>query len=163
MAGVSEHEPQENDPHSPFNGTGNTRYATNRVKALNAQAHGAVAVIVMAEPNRKHPSNLERVNRIGGSLSRTIPLPSQAIVNDELQIPVSTVSDAITAELVATAGTTPQALQSAIERDLSDHSIPLPCSEGTLHVGNKSRNSGVTYNVSGLLAGNDPSLAAATT
>ena len=39
---------------------------------------GAVAVIVMAEPNRKHPSNLERVNRIGGSLSRTIPLPSQS-------------------------------------------------------------------------------------
>ncbi len=62
---VIEHEPQENDPHSPFNGTGNTRYATNRVKALIARAHGAVAV-VMAEPNRKHPSNLERVNRIGG-------------------------------------------------------------------------------------------------
>jgi hypothetical protein len=76
IVAVFEHEPQENDPHSPFNGTGNTRYATNRVKALNAQAHGAVAVLVMAEPNRRHPSNLERVNRIGGSLSRAIPLPS---------------------------------------------------------------------------------------
>src|SRR5258708_3947172 len=158
IVAVFEHEPQENDPHSPFNGTGNTRYATNRVKALNAQAHGAVAVIVMAEPNRKHPSNLERVNRIGGSLSRTIPLPSQAIVNDELQIPVSTVSDAITAELLATAGSTPQALQSAIDHDLSNHSIALPGSELTLHFENKFRGFGVTYNVAGLLPGADPAL-----
>ena len=159
---VFEHEPQENDSHSPFNGTGNTRYATNRVKALNAQAHGAVALIVMAEPNRKHPSNLERVNRIGGSLSRTIPLASQTIVNDELQIPVLTVSDAITAELLVTAGNTPQALQSAIDHDLSNHSTALPGSEVTLHLENKSRSSGVTHNVAGLLPGADPTLAAET-
>jgi hypothetical protein len=162
IVAVFEHEPQENDPHSPFNGTGNTRYATNRVKALNAQAHGAVAVIVMAEPNRKHPSNLERVNRIGGSLSRMIPLPSQAIVNDELQIPVSTVSDAITAELLAATGTTPQALQSAIDDDLSNHSMALADSELTLHFENKFRTSGVTYNVAGLLPGADPILGAET-
>ena len=31
-----DHEPQENDPKSIFNGTGNTRYATTRVKVLNA-------------------------------------------------------------------------------------------------------------------------------
>ena len=162
IVAVFEHEPQENDSHSPFNGTGNTRYATNRVKALNAQAHGAVALIVMAEPNRKHPSNLERVNRIGGSLSRTIPLPSQTIVNDELQIPVLTVSDAITAELLATAGNTPQALQSAIDHNLSNHSTALPGSEVTLHLENKFRSSGVTYNVAGLLPGADPTLAAET-
>ena len=38
---VFDHEPQETDPRSIFNGRGNTRYATIRVKALNAQAHGA--------------------------------------------------------------------------------------------------------------------------
>jgi hypothetical protein len=162
IVAVFEHEPQENDPHSPFNGTGNTRYATNRVKALIAQAHGAVALIVMAEPNRKHPSNLDRVNRIGGSLSRTTPLPSQVIVNDELHIPVSTVSDAVAAQLLSTAGATPQALQAAIDRDLSNHSIALPDSVVTLHFENKSRISGVTYNVAGLLPGNDPKLATET-
>lgn len=162
IVAVFEHEPQENDPHSPFNGTGNTRYATNRVKALNAQAHGAVAIIVMAEPNRKHPSNLERVSRIGGSLSRVIPLPSQTIVNDELQIPVSTVSDAVAAQLLATAGATPQALQTAIDHDLSNHSVALPDSVLTLHYENKSRSSGVTHNVVGLLPGADPALAAET-
>jgi Peptidase family M28/PA domain len=162
IVAVFEHEPQENDAHSPFNGTGNTRYATNRVKALNAQAHGAIAVVVMAEPNRKHPSNLDRVNRIGGSITRTISLPSQAIVNDELRIPVVTVSDAIAAELLAGAGATPQALQAAIDLDLSNHSVALPDSEMTLHFENRSRISGVTYNVAGLLPGADPALAAET-
>jgi len=64
---VFDHEPQENDPASIFNGTGNTRYATSRVKLLNAQAHGAIAVLQVAEPNRKHPSNQERQARIGGA------------------------------------------------------------------------------------------------
>src|SRR5258708_36981217 len=99
------------------------------------------------------------MSRIGGSLSRMIPMPLQAIVNDEVKIPVSTVSDTITAELLATAGTTPQALQSAIDHDLTHHSIALPDSEVTLHIENKSRNSGVTYNVAGLLRGADPALA----
>jgi hypothetical protein len=159
---ILEHEPQETDPHSIFNGTGNTRYATNRVKALNAQAHGAVAVLVMAEPNRKHPSNLERVNRIGGSITRSIPIASQVIVNDDLRIPVFTVSDAMSAELLASAGSTPQALQSAIDADLSNHSLTLTDSVVTLHVENKSRVSGVTYNVAGLLPGSDATLAAET-
>lgn len=159
---VLEHEPQENDRHSPFNGTGNTRYATNRVKALNAQAHGALAVLVMAEPNRKHPSNLERVNRIGGSITRSTPLPSQVIVNDDVQIPVTTVSDAVAAELLASAGVTPPALQSAIDQDLSNHSVALPDSVVTLHFENKSRVSGVTYNAAGLLPGSDSALAAET-
>jgi len=38
---IFDHEPQENDPKSIFNGTGNTRYATTRVKVPNAQARGA--------------------------------------------------------------------------------------------------------------------------
>jgi hypothetical protein len=116
----------------------------------------------MAEPNRKHPSNLERVNRIGGSITRPIPLPSQVIVNDDLRIPVFTVSDTIASELLASSGATPQALQSAIDRDLSNHSMALPDSMVTLHVENKSRVSGITYNVAGLLPGSDPTLAAET-
>ena len=157
-----EHEPQENDPHSRFNGTGNTRYATNRVKALNAQEHGALAVLVIAEPNRKHPSNLERVNRIGGSVTRANPLPAQVIVDDELHIPTITMSDAAAAELLHDAGTSPKDLQSAIDKDLSNHSMPLPDSVATLHVENKSRSSGATHNVAGLLPGSDPTLAAET-
>src|SRR6185295_17246212 len=43
---VFDHEPQENDAGSAFNGLGNTRHANARLKILNAQKHGAVAVLV---------------------------------------------------------------------------------------------------------------------
>lgn len=159
---VMEHEPQENDARSRFGGTGNTRHATNRVKALNAQAHGALAVLVMAEPNRKHPSNLERVNRIGGSAKRVPPLPGQALTDDELRIPVITVSDAVAAKLLGKAGTTPQALQSAIDAGPKPQSRALPDTNVSLHLENTVRTRGLSANVVGLLPGSDPTLAAET-
>ena len=102
-----DHEPQETDPNSIFNGTGNTRYATTRVKVLNAQAHGAVGVLIVSEPNRKHPSNQERMARIGGSVTRAAPIPAQAIAEDELHTPSAIISDVIATELFAGAGATP--------------------------------------------------------
>jgi len=159
---VFEHEPQENDPTSRFNGTGNTRHATNRVKALAAQARGALALLVMAEPNRKHPSNLERVNRIGGSAKRVPPLPGQALPEDELRIPVLTVSDAVAVALLAKAGMTPQALQAAIDKDLAPQSRTLPETTVALHLENTQRLRGQSANVVGLLPGSDPTLAAET-
>ena len=159
---VFEHEPQENDPRARFGGTGNTRYATNRVKALNAQAHGALAMIVMAEPGRKHPSNLERVNRIGGSAKRVPPLPGQALTGDELRIPVLTVSDAVAGQLLAKAGMTPQALQTAIDKDFAPQSRALPDTTVSIHLENTARTRGTSANVVGLLPGSDPTLAAET-
>ena len=96
------------------------------MKALNAQAHGAVAVVVVAEPNRKHPSNQERVARIGGSATRKEPLPSPVLADDTLQTPVAIVSDEAAAEIFATSGVKPADLQSAIDRDLKPQSRPLP-------------------------------------
>ena len=159
---VFEHEPQETDPASRFGGTGNTRYATNRVKALIAQAQGAVAVVVMAEPNRKHPSNIERVMRIGGSAKRVPPLPAQALADDELRIPIITVSDSVAGVLLAGAGMTPRMLQAAIDKDLTPQSRILPDASVSLHLENTVRTRGVSYNVAGLLPGSDPKLAAET-
>ncbi len=159
---VFEHEPQENDPRSRFGGTGNTRHATGRVKALNAQAHGALAMIVMAEPNRKHPSNIERVNSIGGSAKRVPSLPGQALSDDELRIPVLTVSDAVAAQLLAKAGLAPQALQAAIDGDFMPRSQILPDTQVSLHLENMARTRGTSANVVGLLPGSDPTLTAET-
>lgn len=155
---IFDHEPQETDPASIFNGTGNTRYATGRVKILNAQAHGAVGVLIVAEPNRKHPSNQERVARIGGSITRAVPLPSQALAEDELHTPAAIISDAVGKELFATVGTDPSQLQAAIDRDLKPQSRALPDTQVTLHYRNTSITSGRTYNVAGLLEGSDPKL-----
>ncbi len=155
---IFDHEPQEDDPHSIFNGTGNTRYATTRVKVLNAEAHGAVAVMIVAEPNRKHLTNAERSARIGSSIVRPIPLAIQAIQDDEIHIPSAVVVDAVAQELFATSGSTLSAAQSAIDRDLKPQSRALPDTVLTLHLRNTSERTGVTNNVVGLLPGSDPSL-----
>jgi Peptidase family M28/PA domain len=159
---IFDHEPQETDPNSIFNGTGNTRYATSRVKVLNAQAHGAVGVLIVAEPNRKHPSNQERMARIGGSITRATPLPSQALADDELHTPFAIVSDAAAKELLATAGATPSDLQSAIDRDLKPQSRALGDTRATIHFRNTSLSKGTSYNVVGLLEGSDAKLRAET-
>jgi Peptidase family M28/PA domain len=159
---IFDHEPQETDRHSSFNGTGNTRYATARVKALNAQAHGARGVLIAGEPNRRHPFLLDLHERMGGNQVRVMPLPSQSIVDDELRVPVVYVSDALCEALLSNAHATPQALQAGIDKDLSSHSQAIPDSVATLHLENKSRMLGVTQNVAGLLRGTDSSLAAET-
>lgn len=159
---VFEHEPQETDPQSRFAGTGNTRYATSRVKGLIAQAHGAIAVLVMAEPNRVHPSNLDRSARIGGSAARVPSLPSQALPDDELHIPIITVADSVGAQLLAGTGMTPMALQAAIDRKFAPQSRLVPGASVTLHLQNTVRSRGMSPNVVGLLPGSDPTLAAET-
>jgi hypothetical protein len=156
---IFDHEPQEDDPRSIFNGTGNTRYATTRVKVMNAQAHGAVAVVIVAEPNRKHLTNAERSKRIGSSAVRPVPLPLQAIQEDEVHIPSAIVLDAVAAQLFATAGITPGAAQTLIDRDLKPQSRPLPDTTLTLRFRNSAERTGVTHNVAGLLPGSDPRLA----
>jgi hypothetical protein len=159
---IFDHEPQESDPNSIFNGTGNTRYATGRVKILNAQEHGAVGVLIVAEPNRKHPSNQERVARIGGSETRAVPIPSQALAEDALHTPAAIISDAVAREIFRTAGASLSELQAAIDRDLKPQSRPLPDTQVTLHYRNISAHTGTTYNVAGLLEGSDPKLKAET-
>lgn len=159
---VFEHEPQEDDPHSIFNGTGLTRYATSRVKLLNAQAHGAVGVILMAEPNRHHPTNAERLARIGGSITRGVPLPLQAIQDDELHIPLIQVQNVAAAEILAQAGVTPSALQAGIDKDLKPQSRSLGDTTLSIHMKNRSERVAKTANVAGLLEGSDPTLKAET-
>ena len=159
---IFDHEPQEDDEKSIFNGKGNTRYATSRVKVLNAEAHGAVGVVLVPEPNRKHLTNAERAARIGGSSQRAVPVPLQAIEQDEISIPLVTALDPVTAELLLASGSTGSALQTAIDVDLSNQSRALPDTKLTLHLRNTSRKTGVTYNVIGLLEGSDPALKAET-
>ncbi len=156
---IFDHEPQENDASSIFNGTGNTRYATTRVKVLNAQKHSAVGVLIVAEPNRKHPSNQERMARIGGTTTRAVPLPMQALADDELHTPSAVISDGVAKELLDSAGETPSEVQAAIDRDLKPHSRAIADIRVTIHFRNASTRSGTSYNAVGLLPGSDRHLA----
>src|SRR5579859_5800774 len=112
---VFEHEPQENDPRSIFNGKGNTRYSSAFVKMVNAQQHGAVGILFAAEPNRKHPSNQERMARVPGTERRATILLPQALADSEARLPSFSISDQLAANLVYPTGKTPAELQAAID------------------------------------------------
>jgi hypothetical protein len=155
---IFDHEPQENNPNSIFNGLGNTRHANSLLKLLNAQQHGAVGVLVAGEPERKHPSNLERMARIPGSDQRARRLAPQALVDSDAKIPSFQVSDEIAADLLAATGRKPADLQAAIDQSLKPASQPLPDTRAEMRVVLAERRRGISYNVLGLVEGTDPAL-----
>ncbi len=151
---IFDHEPQENDASSRFNGKGNTLHAGPYFKTLNAQRHGAIGVIVVSEPNRKHPSNKERLARIRGMNLRA-RIPSQAIAGGDLKIPLCAVSDAIADQML---GGKAKELQASIDSNLAPVSRPLPNLRVRLTFANSEQRRATTYNVLGLLEGSDPQL-----
>ena len=160
---VFDHEPQENDPKSIFNGTGNTRYATSRVKLLNAQKHGSIALLVVPEPNRKHPSNQERAARNPGAAEeRAARIAAEAIEGDEVGIPLFTLSGKAAADLLAPSGKKPGELQASIDRDLHPASLAIPGTQAEVQVVTGSIRRANSANVAGLIEGSDPSLKAET-
>src|SRR5207245_9672725 len=64
---IFNHEPQEFDDASIFNGRGNTRYNNATSKALNATRHGAIAIVTMPDPN--HPVQ-ERGRQVTAATAR---------------------------------------------------------------------------------------------
>jgi hypothetical protein len=155
---IFDHEPQEDNPKSVFSGKGNTRYAGTYVKIRTAQQKGAVAVILIPEPNRKHPSNEERRGRLA-SANRRVAIASQTLEDGELRIPLVNLSEAIGKELIAsTAGTTAADLHTAIDRDLKPQSRALPGATIEIHIENSETRQATSHNVVGLLEGSDPVL-----
>jgi hypothetical protein len=155
---VFDHEPQENDLKSVFNGLGNTRHANSRLKILNAQKHGAVGVLLVSEPNRNHPSNQDRLARIPGILERMTRNASQALADSETKIPLLTISDALAATLLAPSGKKPGALQSAIDGSLKPQSQALADTRIEMHIVNAEHRRARTANVIGMIEGSDPAL-----
>lgn len=155
---VFEHEPQENDPKSVFNGIGNSRHANSRLKVLNAQKHGAVAVLVVSEPNRRHPSSQERIARTPGILERVMRNAQQALADSETTIPLLTISDALAAKLLAPSGKQAADLQTAIDTSLKPQSMALADTSVEVRVVNAEHRRGMSHNVLGLIEGSDPQL-----
>ena len=131
--------PRKTTPHPSSTAPATPATPPSRVKVLNAQAHGAVAVLIVAEPNRKHPSNQERVARIGGSITRAAPLPRKRSSDDKLHTPAATISDAVAKDLFAAAGSTRRRLQTAIDSySASPNPARCPTPRVTLHYRNSS-------------------------
>ena len=150
------HEPQEFDDSSIFNGRANTRYTNATYKTLNAARHGAIAVLAMPDPN--HPAE-QRGRTVTAATAR---IPPEALAEGGPGIPVFTVSAKIGAELFAAAGKKPGEVQSAIDAKPSPMSFAVPDAHVELRQVLTERRRANSFNVAGLIEGSDPALKAET-
>ncbi len=160
---IFNHEPQESDANSIFNGRGNTRYANNYSKVLNAQRHGAVAVMTMADPN--HAGNGRGGTGRGGrgAQQQLRPrIPPEALAEGGTAIPTFALSPTVAGKLFAAADKTPVAVLSAIDNEPAPASFEIPGVRVDLHTVVADRKRANSYNVAGLLEGRDPALRAET-
>ena len=166
---IFNHEPQEFDAASIFNGRGNTRYNNNYSKVLNAQRHGAIAVFTMPDPN--HPAGGRGGAGRGGAgrggrgtqqASLRPRIPPEALAEGGTAIPTCALSAAVAAKLFAAAGKNPQDVQTAIDGKLAPASFEIPDTRADLHTVVTERKRANSYNVAGLLEGSDPALKAET-
>ncbi len=151
-----DHEPQEDDPRSVFNGTGQTLHAGRLIKIMNAQRHGAVAVLIASEPIRRHTGLLE-ATPLGAGQGQPLraSAPPQAL-DDPQQIPAFSISDSALAQLLGARN--PAALQRAIEGSLQPQSLALSDTVVELRAGVVEQRRALSFNAVGLLEGSDPAL-----
>jgi hypothetical protein len=91
IVAVQDHEPDEDNPDSPFNGRGFTIHANAWTKTLNAQRHGAVALLIVSDSS-KHPRTTVRAANRGNA-------PPQSLVDNELKIPRFVLAESAMAQL----------------------------------------------------------------
>ena len=162
---IFNHEPQEADANSIFNGTGNTRYANTTYKALNAERHGAVGVLATADPNHAGRGGATQAAQGAGrgQLAQQGPrIPTEALAEGGATIPVFTISAKVAADLFRAAGKSPGEVQASIDAKPGPSSFAVPETSVELRPMVAERRRAVSYNVAGLLEGSDAALKAET-
>jgi hypothetical protein len=155
---IFDHEPQENDPRSVWNGTGHTLHAGRWTKLANARRHGAIGVLIASEPARQHAGALDAAARpAAGRQSQRASAPPQSL-DDPEQIPAFSIGDGALAELLSTSGHTAAELQQSIDTKLQPQSQPLPDTVVEMRSANAEQHRGISLNAVGLLEGGDPVL-----
>jgi Peptidase family M28/PA domain len=164
---IFNHEPQEADDNSVFNGKGNTRYTNNNYKLFNAQKHGAIALVTMADQGHQGPQR--GAPAAGGGRGRgqqgaaTRPrIPSEALADGGPAIPLFTISESAAKNLFEIAGKKPADLQTAIDIKLTPASFEIPATRVAFQTATSDRRRANSYNVVGLIEGSDPTLKAET-
>ncbi|HEX3876998.1 MAG TPA: M28 family peptidase [Bryobacteraceae bacterium] len=176
---IFNHEPQEADPNSVFNGIGNTRYTNNIYKLFNAEKHGAVAVLTMPDPNHQGPVR-------GGGAAAGQPAAAQAgagrggrgqgqgqaaqrprilpesLVDGGPSIPLFTLGRSVSDALFEAAGKKAADVESAINAKPAPASFEVPGVTLELRTATAEQRRGNSYNVVGLIEGSDPALKAET-
>jgi hypothetical protein len=171
---IFNHEPQEADPNSVFNGIGNTRYANNNYKLFNAERHGAVAVLTMPDPDHQGPVRSAAQTTsgqppAGGSGGRGQAQAAQRprILSESLaeggpKIPLFNLGRRVSDSLFESAGKKPAEVAAAINAKPAPASFDVPGVTIELHAANSEQRRADSYNVVGLIEGSDPVLKAET-
>jgi len=154
MVLVFDHEPRESDPQSPFAGSGLSLYAHSYYKMTNAARRGAVALLLMPDPGRTHPTYAE----ISARRPRTSTVNSSIapqILEEKDAIPIFTVSEKVGQELLQTE---PKAIQAKIESGTTPAALSIAPLPAKAQIRFQQRKRGVGYNVIGMIQGSDPQL-----
>ena len=154
---IFDHEPQEADPRSIFNGEGHTLHAGRWMKAANARRHGAIGLLIGNDPLHHTSSAFSNKQMVGVSPSLRASAPPQAL-DDPDQIPVFLISDNTFAELLLPTHTSPRQLQEQIDSGLKPHSGLLADTTVEMSAANAEQHRGVSMNAVGFLEGSDPNL-----
>ncbi|HEX7085724.1 MAG TPA: M28 family peptidase [Vicinamibacterales bacterium] len=147
---VFDHEPQEDDPASPFNGTGFTLHANTWTKTKTAERHGAAAILVVTEPVNRHRSAPRPRDRANA--------PRQGLARSELRIPRIGLSLEAAEALLRGTGRSAAEWQTAIDKAPSPASRPLDGVRVRIRAANRETAARTSWNVAGLLEGTDPVL-----
>jgi len=160
---IFNHEPQETDAASVFNGIGNTRYSNNNYKLFNAQKHGAIAVFSMPDPNHKGPNRTAtpQGGRGPGQTPTRPRIPTEALADGGPSIPTFTVGTRVTEAIFGSVGKKAVDVQSAIDAKLTPASFETSLT-ASLRTATAERRRANSYNVVGLVEGSDPTLKAET-
>ncbi len=173
---IFNHEPQEADPNSVFNGIGNTRYANNNYKLFNAERHGAVAVLTMPDPDHHGPVRGGgrtaapagqtpaggRGGRGQGQAAQRPRILSESLAEGGPKIPLFNLGSRVSDALFESAGKKPAEVATAINAKPAPASFDVPGVTIELHTATSEQRRANSYNVVGLIEGSDPALKAET-
>jgi len=145
---VLRHEPQQDDSTSVFDGAVHSTYAAFRTKATNAQAHGAVALLLFTGPASAEYEEDRLVQpRFGEALGGTDILAVQ-------------VRKEIGEALLAEAGIDASDWVESVDADLTPRSAPLPDEDTVALTVSLAKERKQMANVVGILPGTEADLGA---
>ena len=153
---VLRHAPGENDPDGSFESEGDDRYTTFEAKADNAQAHGAVGMLLVTDPLNHAPGDdlrlgagllLEPPSREGDREPAAEPFLALHIGRDAARM------------LVSASGLTLEDLQRAVDQGRPPADLPLGEARAAIEVRRSEGSEEVpARDVAALLRGSDPEL-----
>jgi len=146
------HEPQENNPASPFKGKSHTFHAYDQIKYEAIRKAGAVGILEVIEKNPHRPAP-------ASSAPRQDWFPDAIFsLTDTWDLPVFEITQELANQLLASSGHTIDQLHQQIDADLKPHTFALPQTTVTMTKSYTGRKVVQARNVFGLLEGSDPAL-----